>query len=111
MSTVTEETASLSSLLPGTALVPALLLLLVAFYVARSLWIARRVWPQCRTDTKILYLLVAPALTLAVDLLEITDRLFWSRGERAGKGARYRVSPPLRRPAGLRPKTALRSNG
>lgn len=56
-----------------------LLLALVVFYVGRALWIVRHEWRQCRADTKILYLLVAPPLTLAVDVLALTDRLFWSR--------------------------------
>jgi hypothetical protein len=58
---------------------------LAVFYVARSLWMVRREWQACRADTKILYLLVAPPLTLAVDLLEITDRLFWSGDTRPAR--------------------------
>ncbi len=80
-----EETTGFPLLLSGTTFILAL----VVVYVARALWIARREWGACRTDTKILYLLVAPLLTLAVDLLEVTDRLFWSRREatRSAHGA------------------------
>jgi hypothetical protein len=81
---VTDDTTSVSYLLSGTTLVLAL----VIFYLARSLWIARREWSRCRADTKILYLLVAPALTLAVDVLEITDRLFWSEAKPPGAARR-----------------------
>jgi hypothetical protein len=83
------------------------MLVLAAFYVGRALWIARREWPRCSTDTKILYLLVAPALTLAVDLLEFTDRLFWS-----GRGKPTPARRPKPKPAPamtrLRTKSALR---
>lgn len=103
---LTDETAtSLPLLLSGSTLLMAL----AAFYVGRSLWIARREWPQCRTDTKVLYLLVAPLLTLAVDVLAFTDRLFWS-----GKPARPHSKPALAQPAlasvQLRPKSAMRSD-
>ena len=60
----------------------AFILALAAVYVARSLWIARREWSECATDTKMLYLMVAPPLTLAVDVLQATDRLFWRRAVR-----------------------------
>lgn len=99
---MTEETAGLSYLLPGSTLILAL----VGFYIVRALWIARREWAECGTDTKVLYLLVAPPLTLAVDLLEFTDRLFWSRRSRTLPQSR--ASHSSRRP--LRPKTALRSD-
>ncbi len=101
---MTEETTGFPFLLSGTTLILAL----AAFYVGRALWIARREWALCTMDTKVLYLLVAPILTFAVDLLEITDRLFWSRrGKiqqpvRSGRAQR-RVGP-------LRPETALRSD-
>jgi hypothetical protein len=99
---VAEETTGFPLLLSGTTLILAL----AVFYLGRALWIARREWPQCSLDTKILYLLVAPLLTFAVDVLELTDRWFWSR---QGK-----VPQPVRRPARhagpLRPKTALRSD-
>lgn len=80
---------------------------LAAFYVGRSLWIARREWPECATDTKVLYLLVAPVLTFAVDILEVTDRLFWRPSARRPVHGR---PPPRPAPAHLRAK-ALRSNG
>ncbi len=78
---VTDETIKLALLPSGRAILFALLVL-VAIYVGRSLWIARHDWRNCGTDTKVLYLLVAPILTLAVDLLEFTDRLFWSRRQK-----------------------------
>lgn len=72
---MTEDTTGFSYLLSGSVL----LLALIAFYVGRALWIVRHEWRHCRTDTKLLYLLVAPVLTLAVDVLTVTDRLLWSR--------------------------------
>ncbi|WP_439541477.1 hypothetical protein [Hyphomicrobium sp.] len=99
--------------------------------MARSFWIARREWPECATDTKVLYLMVAPPLTLAVDVLQVTDRLFWRRAARkaASRAAllrripqreqqRTRVQAASARPASVRheaaqlsAKHALRSNG
>jgi hypothetical protein len=112
--TVNEETTDLSFLLSA----PALLAALAAFYIGRSLWIARREWPHCGTDTKVLYLMVAPLLTLAVDLLEATDRLFWSRREEKKEAKFARVQRPRSAPAArplsvsqLRAKPAMRSNG
>lgn len=101
---MTEETNGISFLISGSTV----LLAIAAFYVGRSLWIARREWPTCAADTKILYLLVAPPLTLAVDLLEVTDRLLWS--------PRYAPSAPRRRPAArsanvYRVNPAMRTNG
>ncbi len=98
---MTEETTTLPLLLSGTTF----LLALTAFYVGRSLWIARREWPECRTDTKVLYLLVAPPLTLAVDILNFTDKLFW-RAETPLRPAHRRRATMVTR---LRPKTAFRS--
>lgn len=72
---------NLAALPSGRAILLAVLTLFV-FYVARSLWIARHEWKNCGPDTKLLYLLVAPALTFAVDILEFTDRLFWSGQEK-----------------------------
>jgi hypothetical protein len=95
-----EETTSGLPLLISSS---TLLMALVAFYVGRSLWIARREWPQCRTDTKVLYLLVAPILTFAVDVLAFTDRLFWS-----GKFEKPRAKPALV-VVQFRPKPAMRS--
>lgn len=100
---MSDETSSISFLLSGTTL----FLALVAFYVGRSLWIARREWHQCATDTKVIYLLVAPALTLAVDVLSVTDRLFWSRASAKTAPAR-KPKPALTR---LVPKTAGRADG
>lgn len=71
------DTISLAYFPSGRTLLFALLAVIV-FYIGRALWIARHEWRYCGTDTKVLYLLVAPILTLAVDLLALTDRLFWS---------------------------------
>jgi hypothetical protein len=95
---LSEETTNFSFLLSSSMLILAL----AVFYVGRALWIVRHEWRQCRTDTKILYLLVAPLLTLAVDVLELTDRLFWSR-QRKAQPARV-----VRRPINAKP---LRSEG
>lgn len=100
---VSEEPTDFTFLLSGSTLIVAL----IAFYVGRALWIARREWPTCRADTKILYLLVAPPLTLAVDLLSVTDRLFWS-----GTRKPVRTTRAQARGVGpLRPKIAMRSDG
>lgn len=96
---VTYDTINLAVLPSGRAFLLALLVLIV-FYVGRSLWIARHDWRNCGTDTKVLYLLIAPALTLAVDLLEVTDRLFWSGRKDAQKRA------PSRRTRGITRQTA-----
>ena len=99
---MTDETSAFPFLLSTSGL----LLLLATFYVGRALWIARREWPHCSADTKILYLLVAPALTLAVDLLEFTDRLFWSG---LSKRLPARRAKPSMAVARLRTKQAMRS--
>lgn len=100
---VAEEPTDFTFLLSGSTLI----LVLIAFYVGRALWIARRELPQCRTDTKVLYLLVAPPLTLAVDLLSVTDRLFWSGTRKPVRATRAQA-----RGVGLlRPKIAMRSDG
>ncbi len=98
---VTEEATDFTFLISGSTL----LLALFAFYIGRALWIARREWPECRTDTKMLYLLVAPPLTLAVDLLAFTDRLFWN-----GKTQPVRLKAPPRNLGNLRPKMVFRSD-
>ena len=72
---MTEDNSSILFLVSGSTI----LIAIAVFYIGRSLWIARREWAHCAADTKMLYLLVAPPLTLAVDILEVTDRLFWSR--------------------------------
>jgi hypothetical protein len=100
---VTEETTDYTFLLSGSTLILAV----IAFYVGRALWIARRELPECSADTKVLYLLVAPPLTLAVDLLSFTDRLFWAGARQAPAPARVQARG-LRQ---LRPKTDMRSNG
>lgn len=99
-----EETTGFPILLSGTTLILAL----AAFYLGRALWIARREWPQCSLDTKVLYLLVAPLLTFVVDVLEVTDRLFWNRDGKTRQPARRPVQGrvgPLRPKAVLRPDT------
>ena len=101
---MTEETTGFSFLVSGSTLILAL----VVFYTGRALWIARREWAHCGADTKVLYLLVAPPLTLAVDLLEVTDRLFWSRTGNTQPQPQSRRA--AHRPGPLRPKTALRSD-
>lgn len=100
---VTDETNGLNYLLSGSTF----FLALAAFYVGRSLWIARREWRDCAADTKVLYLLVAPPLTLAVDVLEVTDRLLWSRWN--DKAKTMRRQPRAART--YRPKTPARASG
>jgi len=102
---VAEETTGFPLLLSGTTFILAL----VVFYVARALWIARREWGACRTDTKILYLLVAPLLTLAVDLLEVTDRLFWSRRDTT-RPSHVAPAPAQQEAGSLHSKAALRQD-
>lgn len=100
---MTEDTTGFSYLLSGSVL----LLALLAFYIARALWIVRHEWSQCRTDTKILYLLVAPVLTFAVDVLTFTDRLLWGRNDATRPHSRstsHGAGP-------LRTKVAARSDG
>ena len=104
--TVTDEqTADFSLLLSGSTILMALM----AFYVGRSLWIARNEWSECAADTKVLYLLVAPPLTVAVDILEVTDRLFWRRPARYATAKR--PHPPRPAPGHIRAKPAMRTNG
>ena len=47
-------------------------------YTVRALWTVRRQWSHLTADTKAFFLMVAPPLTIALDLLMITDRLFYS---------------------------------
>ena len=47
-------------------------------YTARALWTVRSQWRHLTADTKAFFLMVAPPLTMALDLLMITDRLFYS---------------------------------
>jgi len=91
---VTDEPTSFSYLVLGAALVGAL----AGSYAARAVVLARNDWPTWRTDTKLLYLLVAPILTFAVDLLQITDRLLWRRPSpvpprRDGQALKRRSAP------------------
>jgi hypothetical protein len=110
--TITDGATSFPILLSGWALIVAL----IGFYVGRSLWIARREWSECATDTKVLYLMVAPPLTLAVDLLQATDRLFWRRAARkaaleTSRGHQRARVRPTRPAARVSAKPALRTNG
>ena len=52
-------------------------------YTAKAWWVARHNWCQYSSDTKAFYLIVAPPLTLALDLLMITDKVFYSPGGEA----------------------------
>lgn len=105
---VAEETTNVSFLFSGSIL----LLALIAFYIGRALWIVRHEWSQCRADTKLLYLLVAPLLTFGVDILEFTDRLFWSRREKElGRTGQEGRRPAPRKLRTLRAETAMRSDG
>lgn len=51
-------------------------------YTGRALWSARKAWPGLTADTKAFYLLVAPPLILALDILIVTDRLFYWPADR-----------------------------
>jgi hypothetical protein len=64
----------LTTLLSMTFLLPAVWL----GYTARAWWVVRDEWKQFTPDTKAFYLMVAPPLTLAVDLVMLTDRIFYS---------------------------------
>jgi hypothetical protein len=46
-------------------------------YTAKALWAARKEWMAFPPDTKAFYLLVAPPLSLALDVLLISDRLLY----------------------------------
>jgi hypothetical protein len=47
-------------------------------YTAKAWWVARHNWSQFSSDTKAFYLIVTPPLALALDLLMITDKMFYS---------------------------------
>lgn len=64
----------LTTLLSISFIIPAVWL----GYTLRAWWSARREFPQLPPDVKVFYLLLAPPLTLALDALMITDRLFYS---------------------------------
>lgn len=51
--------------------------LLYLTYIARSLWIARSALVKSGWDTIALYVAVAPILTLGVDVLTVSDRIFY----------------------------------
>lgn len=53
-------------------------------YTVRAWWVARGEWQAFNSETKAFYLLVAPPLTLALDVFLLTDRLFyWPRASLA----------------------------
>ncbi len=68
------EIEMLTTLLSMTFLLPAVWLA----YTVRAYWVARDEWKAFSPDTKAFYLMVAPPLTLAVDLVMLTDRIFYS---------------------------------
>lgn len=80
----------LTTLLSLTCLIPVVWVA----YTVRSWVVARESWDQFSADTKAFYLLVAPPLTFALDLLVLTDRLFyWPRdGRRRTRGDTKRVT-------------------
>lgn len=53
---------------------PSLLPAAWATYLARAWWRVRREWARLSMDTKWFYVLVAPPLILAMDLLIWTDK-------------------------------------
>lgn len=63
----------MTSFLSLAVLIPVLWL----GYTVRAFWSARREWPNLTADTKAFYLLVAPPLILALDILVVTDILFY----------------------------------
>ena len=71
----------LTTLLSMTWMLPAVWI----GYTLRTWWVARSRWGQFPPDTKAFYLIVAPPLTIALDLLMLTDRLFyWPVQSRSG---------------------------
>lgn len=46
-------------------------------YTGKAWWVARHEFSRLPGDAKLFYLLVAPPLTLALDVLFFTDRLFY----------------------------------
>lgn len=67
-------------------------------YLARARWAARRDWHKYSRDTRLLYLAIAPALTLAVDLLIVSDRYFWGAPPKTSRARKMSG-------AGQRPQT------
>jgi hypothetical protein len=47
-------------------------------YTIRSWWVARSQWKEFSLDTKAFYLLVTPLFTIVLDLLLLTDKVFYS---------------------------------
>ena len=96
------------SMLTTLLLMTCIVLAIWFAYTARALWTVRSQWSHLTADTKAYFLMVAPPLTLALDLLMITDRLFYSP-------ERKRRQPPSARSCevaignGLKQRTKLRS--
>lgn len=53
-------------------------------YTIRAWWVARHEWSRFPSDTRAFYLLVTPPMTIALDLLLVTDRLFYWPGRAPG---------------------------
>lgn len=51
-------------------------------YAVRAWWVARGEFAQLPLDTKAFYVLVTPPLSLALDLIMLSDKLFYSPGRR-----------------------------
>lgn len=65
-----------TAVLSLTFIVPVVWLM----YTLKARWVARAEWTQYSPDTKAFYLLVAPPITFALDVLMVTDRLFYRPG-------------------------------
>lgn len=63
----------ITALLSLTFIVPAIWL----GYTARAWFSARKVWAQLTSDAKAFYLLVAPPITMVLDVVLLADRLFY----------------------------------
>jgi hypothetical protein len=71
--TIEVRSQMFAALMSMTFIIPAVWL----GYTLRAWWRARREWAAFSTDTKAFYLLVAPPMTLALDVVMLTDRLFY----------------------------------
>ncbi len=67
-------------------------------YIVRAVWAARRQWREYPPDTKAFYILVAPLLTLALDLFVLSDRLLYAPAKRMWE---RRPCPDRRKPPHL----------
>ncbi len=52
-------------------------------YTLRAWWVARDEFGQLPLDTKAFYMLVTPPLSLALDLIVVTDKMLYSPDRRA----------------------------